>query len=105
MGAERVRTAVTAAAILAVALGAQAGPVGTATAAGTLTVSGVVYWDQNDDGVQQAGEPGVPGVVIHWNAGAGTPKAVTGADLTSGLDRPPRKVAVNSPQKRTAPDA
>jgi hypothetical protein len=85
MGAERVRTAVTAAAILAVALGAQAGPVGSATAAGTLTVSGVVYWDQNDDGVQQAGEPGVPGVVIHWNAGAGTPKAVTGADGSYSL--------------------
>ena len=86
----RWRTAaVAAAAVVGVVVSAQAGGVPVARAAGTVTVSGVVYWDQDNDGVQDAGEPGLSGVVVHWNAGSGTPKAVTGGDGSYSLSGVP----------------
>jgi SdrD B-like domain len=51
-----------------------------AGAAGTVTVSGVVFRDLDNNGVQDAGEPGVPGIRVHRNSGAGTPTTVTDAD-------------------------
>ena len=50
----------------------------TAAAASTVTVSGVVFRDLNNNGVRDAGEPGVPGIRVHRNSGAGTP-TVTGS--------------------------
>ena len=89
MGDLRVRAALMAVALTAgMAAQAGVGP-GVAAAASTVTISGVVYWDQDDDGVHQAGEPGVPGVVVHWNAGAGTPSTVTGADGSYSLSGVP----------------
>jgi hypothetical protein len=51
-----------------------------ASAAGSVTVSGVVFRDLNNNGVQDAGEPGVAGIRVHRNSGAGTPTTVTDAD-------------------------
>ena len=57
----------------------------TAAAASTVTVSGVVFRDLNNNGVQDAGEPGVAGIRVHRNSGAGTPTTVTGPDGTYTL--------------------
>jgi len=57
-------------------------------AAAAFNVSGVVYWDVDNDGVRDAGEPGVPGIRVHRSTGNGTPTTTTGADgsyLLSGL--------------------
>lgn len=51
-----------------------------AGAATTVTVSGVVFRDLNNNGVRDAGEPGVAGIRVHRNSGAGTPTTVTGPD-------------------------
>jgi SdrD B-like domain len=51
-----------------------------AGAASTVTVSGVVFHDLDNDGVQEPGEPGVAGIMVHRNSGAGTPTTVTDAD-------------------------
>ncbi len=59
---------------LAVGLTSSAG------AATTYTVSGVVYRDLDNDGVRDAGEPGVAGIRVHRNSGAGTPSTTTGPD-------------------------
>jgi hypothetical protein len=59
---------------LAVGLTSSAG------AATTYTVSGVVYRDIDNDGVRDAGEPGVAGIRVHRNSGAGTPTTTTDLD-------------------------
>lgn len=51
-----------------------------AGAASTVSVSGVVFRDLNNNGVLDIGEPGVSGIRVHRNSGAGTPTTVTGAD-------------------------
>lgn len=51
-----------------------------AGAASSVTVSGVVFRDLDNDGVQDVGEPGVVGIRVHRNSGAGTPTTVTGPD-------------------------
>src|SRR5215831_16253519 len=79
-GVSRLRaTAMVVVLTASVAAAAGAAP-GVAAAASTVTVSGVVYWDQDDDGVHQAAEPGVAGVVVHWTGGTGNPTTVTRAD-------------------------
>jgi hypothetical protein len=64
------------------AVGAWASAAG---AASTVTVSGVVFRDLNNDGVLEAGEPGVAGIRVHRNSGAGTPTTVTGPDGSYSL--------------------
>jgi hypothetical protein len=56
-------------------------PYGTSSvdAAVTVSVSGVVYWDRDNDGVHDAAEPGVAGIAVHWSGGTGTPATVTNA--------------------------
>jgi len=56
-------------------------PYGTSSvnAASTVSVSGVVYWDRDNDGVHDVGEPGVAGLAVHWSGGNGTPATVTSA--------------------------
>src|SRR5262249_46512843 len=57
-------------------------------AATTVTVSGFVFRDLDNDGVRDPGEPGVPGVRVHRTTGNGTPSTVTAADgsyVLSGL--------------------
>jgi len=49
-------------------------------AATTFSVSGFVFRDLDNDGVRDAGEPGVPGVRVHRSTGAGTPTTTTNAD-------------------------
>ncbi len=56
-----------------------------AGAAGGLLVSGRVFWDQNNNGTADLGEPGVAGIRVHLNAGAGTPTTVTAPDGTYTL--------------------
>jgi hypothetical protein len=56
-----------------------------ARAATSVTVSGVVFRDLDNDGVRDANEPGVAGIRVHRNAGAGTPTTVTGPDGTYTL--------------------
>jgi SdrD B-like domain len=51
-----------------------------AHAAASVTVSGVVFRDLDNDGVRDAGEPGVADIRVHRNSGAGTPTTVTDAD-------------------------
>ena len=51
-------------------------------AAASITVSGVVYRDLDNDGVRDVGEPGVPGIRVHRSTGDGTPTTTTGADGT-----------------------
>jgi SdrD B-like domain len=46
----------------------------------SVTVSGVVFRDLNNNGVMDAGEPGVAGIRVHRNSGAGTPTTLTDAD-------------------------
>jgi SdrD B-like domain len=57
----------------------------TAGAATTVTVSGVVFRDLDNDGVRDPGEPGVAGIRVHRNSGAGTPTTVTAADGSYSL--------------------
>jgi len=57
-------------------------------AATTITVSGVVYRDLDNDGVRDAGEPGVPGVRIHRSNAQLSPTTTTAQDgsyVVSGL--------------------
>jgi hypothetical protein len=70
---------------IAVTSSVASGAAPTADAAGQLSVSGRVYWDRDDDGVRDAGEPGVGGVVVHWAGGNGTPTTATGPDGTYTL--------------------
>jgi hypothetical protein len=49
-------------------------------AATTFSVSGFVFRDLDNDGVRDAGEPGVPGVRVHRSTGNGTPTTTTNAD-------------------------
>jgi hypothetical protein len=63
-----------------------------ATAAGpaapptTASVSGVVFYDRNDDGVRQADEPGLAGLRVHDKAGdLSTVTSPTGGYALSGL--------------------
>ncbi len=58
------------------------------------TVSGIVYWDQNNDGRHQPSEPGVPGIRVHSSSGNGTPSTVTAADGTYVLAGVPAKGAL-----------
>src|ERR1051325_1509782 len=51
-----------------------------ASQAATVTVSGFVFRDLDNDGVRDPGEPGVPGVRVHRSSGNNLPNAVTGAD-------------------------
>jgi hypothetical protein len=60
-------------------------------AAATVSVSGVVYWDRDNDGVHDVDEPGVAGLAVHWSGGNSTPATVTNgagsytlAGLTAG---------------------
>lgn len=54
-----------------------------------VAVSGVVYRDLNNSGVQDPGEPGVPGIRVHSNAGAGTPTTTTGPNGAYSLSGVP----------------
>jgi len=45
--------------------------------AATISVSGSVFWDRDNDGVRDAGEPGVPGVRVHRSNGNQAPSATT----------------------------
>jgi SdrD B-like domain len=49
-------------------------------AATTVTVSGFVFRDLDNDGVRDPGEPGVPGIRVHRTTGNNVPNAVTAAD-------------------------
>jgi hypothetical protein len=49
-------------------------------AASTVSVSGFVFRDLDNDGVRDASEPGVPGVPVHRSNGDGTPTTTTNAD-------------------------
>lgn len=49
-------------------------------AAATVTVSGFVFRDLDNDGVRDPGEPGVPGIRVHRSTGNNTPNTVTAAD-------------------------
>ena len=49
-------------------------------AATTITVSGYVFRDLDNDGVRDPGEPGVPGVRVHRSTGQQTPTATTAQD-------------------------
>jgi SdrD B-like domain len=51
-----------------------------AGAASTVTVSGYVFRDLDNDGIRDANEPGVAGIRVHRNSGNGTPTATTGPD-------------------------
>jgi hypothetical protein len=77
----RSRSGVAAGALSAVAL-VVAALVATAPAshAATVTVSGFVFRDLDNDGVRDAGEPGVPGVRVHRSNGNNLPSTVTAAD-------------------------
>lgn len=57
-----------------------AGLLSASQAATTVTVSGFVFRDLDNDGVRDAGEPGVPGLRVHKSNGNNTPNAVTNAD-------------------------
>lgn len=77
--------------VIAAASSIAAGATPAANAAAQVSVSGRVFWDQDDDGVRDADEPGVGGVVVHWAGGNGTPTTATAANgsytlggLTSG---------------------
>lgn len=48
--------------------------------AATISVSGYVFRDLDNDGVRDAGEPGVPGVRVHRSTGAQTPSTTTDED-------------------------
>jgi hypothetical protein len=52
----------------------------TTRAASTITVSGFVFHDLDNDGVKDPGEPGVPGVRVHRTTGNQTPTATTDTD-------------------------
>jgi SdrD B-like domain len=56
-----------------------------ARAATSVTVSGVVFRDLDNDGVRDVGETGVAGIRVHRNSGAGTPTTVTGPDGSYSL--------------------
>jgi hypothetical protein len=49
-----------------------------APAASTIAVRGYVFYDENDNGVRDAGEPGVPGIAVHDKTGRST--TLTGPD-------------------------
>jgi hypothetical protein len=51
-----------------------------ASQAATVTVSGFIFRDLDNDGVRDPGEPGVAGVRVHRSAGNNMPNAVTAAD-------------------------
>jgi SdrD B-like domain len=56
-------------------------PYGTSSVnAASVSVSGVVYWDRDNDGVHDVDEPGVAGIAVHWSGGNGTPTTATDAD-------------------------
>lgn len=76
--------------VLAVVLGVpyQHSSVNAATG---VSVSGVVYWDRDSDGIRDVAEPGLAGLAVHWSGGDGTPSTITNASgayslagLTSG---------------------
>ena len=48
--------------------------------AATISVSGFVYRDLDNDGVRDPGEPGVPGIRVHRTTGNQTPTTTTGPD-------------------------
>ena len=75
-------TGVVAGAVCAVGLvvAALVGVAPASQAATTVTVSGFVFRDLDNDGVRDPGEPGVPGVRVHRSNGNNLPSAVTGAD-------------------------
>ncbi len=76
--ARRGRTAATVTLAL-VGLGALGGPgAGPAWSAATGSVSGTVYWDVDDDGVRDAGEAGLPGIVV---------RTATAATITDAAGR------------------
>jgi hypothetical protein len=54
-------------------------------AAGTVSVSGFVFRDLDNDGVKDAGEPGVPGIRVHKGAGNGLPSTTTASDGSYAL--------------------
>lgn len=59
--------------------------VGSASAA-TITISGFVYWDRNDNGVRDADEAGVPGIRVRQGSGAVfTTTAADGSYRLAGL--------------------
>jgi SdrD B-like domain len=73
----------TAAGVLSATVVVVAGLIGAAPAshaASTVTVSGYVFRDLDNDGVRDAGEPGVPGVRVHRSTGNNLPNAFTAAD-------------------------
>lgn len=81
------RTGVAASALGAAGL-LMAGLVGVAPAsqaAATVTVSGFVFRDLDNDGVRDPGEPGVPGVRVHRSTENNLPNAVTAADGSNTL--------------------
>jgi hypothetical protein len=59
---------------------ALAGGLTASRAATTVSVSGFVFRDLDNDGIRDAGEPGVPGIRVHRSTGNSTPNTVTGAD-------------------------
>lgn len=46
-------------------------------AAAPNQVNGTIYWDQNNNGKRDSGEPGVPGIVVSFGWGANQKSAVT----------------------------
>lgn len=50
------------------------------SAASTVSVSGYVFRDLDNDGVKDPGEPGVPGIRVHRSTGNNTPNTVTNTD-------------------------
>jgi hypothetical protein len=84
MRAPRARTIggalVSVVAVTAASLGGAPTSQAASRAATKATVSGFVYRDLDNDGVRDAGEPGVPGVRVHRSNGNNLPNAVTAAD-------------------------
>jgi SdrD B-like domain len=56
------------------------GVLGAPAQAASVTVSGWVYRDLDNDGIRDAAEPGVAGIRVHRNSGNGTPTATTDAN-------------------------
>lgn len=80
MRGRRAARAVIAVGMAAVLLPAAAALAPSTQAASTVTVSGYVFRDLDNDGTRDPGEPGVPGVRIHRSTGDNLPNAVTDAD-------------------------
>lgn len=59
-----------------------------AQAAGTLTISGIIFYDRNGNGVRDPGEPGVPGIRVRYGPGPqDTVTEASGAYRLTGLPR------------------